>query len=158
MSIRLFGEETETRYLLAAMFTVLSAGFWDWSAWRGQIAFKVPEVYLVSLMWCLTLVLLLFLLASLHGNRLWRMRLHDPVSKEHQDYGHGDVSDEWLWYDLRLTAREEKRPLGDIIGIISMPDGRTAMDWVRERPRVLREFLSCRIREKTEAKHEDKTA
>jgi hypothetical protein len=137
--MRILGEEQELRYLLAAAFVVLATAFWDWSFLTGQITPRVPELYAVySIMWCLMLFEMLFLLASFHSGR--RRGLYDPVSKEHQDYDHGDVSDEWLWYDLRMTARGEKRPLGDVIGIIAMPDGRTAWEWVRERPRVLKAF------------------
>jgi hypothetical protein len=139
--MRILGEETEMRYLLAAGFVVLATAFWDWSFLTGQITPRIPELYLVyTIMWSLMLLQMLFLLVSFHGSRQARSRLHDPVSKEHQDYDHGDVSDEWLWYDLRMTAKGEGKPLGDIIDIIAMPDGRTAMDWVKERPRVLKAF------------------
>jgi hypothetical protein len=138
---RVLGERID--YLLAAVFMALSVGFWDWCLWTGQVRPRVPELYTVySLMWCLMLPTAVFLWLGFRSRRIEGGRLHDPVSKEHQDYDHGDVSDEWLWYDLRMTAREVGRPLGDIIGIIAMPDGRTATEWVRERPRVLKAFLA----------------
>jgi len=143
---RVLGERID--YLLATVFIVLSVGVWDWLFWTGQVRPRVPELYIAySLIWCMALPTAIFLWLSFRSRRIEGGRLHDPVSKEHQDYDHGDVSDEWLWYDLRMTAREAGRPLGGIINTIAMPDGRTAMGWVRERPRVLKAFLAYCIRE-----------
>jgi len=85
-------------YLLATVFMILSAGFWDWSLWTGQLRPRVLELYTAySLMWCLTLLPMLILWMGFRDRRIARGRVHDPASGEHHGYEHGDVSDEWLW-------------------------------------------------------------